>query len=117
MLGVPTFLTWRTLLGLYRERRWIKTEAIVCDPKDVSFRRTVPEGTHVMFEGPDGPVLGRITFVVGEDGLPVGTTVRIVFDPADPVRVEIVQGTCQHVVTVVFCVAMIALICLGLARP
>lgn len=115
-------LAWRVALNIWRSQRWVVVEALVCaDAADTAkpARWQRPTGLTVLFAGPSGPCIAPLLYAdIGEDdaGLPIGQTIKVVYDPDDPSRVEAYCRTDGQVAILLFLSMSLGVFLSGLLR-
>ncbi|NGM22725.1 hypothetical protein G3576_22120 [Roseomonas stagni] len=97
--------------GLRRCLRWHSADAVVCP--DTEHPRLPPaqpprRALTVMFESPCGPCTARLSYLDEEAGFPVGSTIRVVFNPAKPTEVAFRHSIIGHAIGLLFFGAVLA---------
>jgi hypothetical protein len=111
MIAGFAFMTVLEIQAMRRNRRWTRVDAIVCaDPEHLALKRFWQPHTSgtVMFEGPTGPCVARLGHLSEDGDFPVGSTIRIVFNPANPAEVAPRHSVVWHAVGLVFFGAAVA---------
>ncbi len=91
--------------SIRRRLLWRPADAVVC--RDAEHLRLPPaerprHALTVMFTGPSGPCTARLSYLDEDAGSPVGSTIRIVFNPANPAEVAPRHSVVWHAVGLVF---------------
>lgn len=105
VVAIPGAGVVACFLTIRRSLRWHPVDAVVCP--DADHLRLPPaerprRAQTVMFEGPSGPCVARLGHLSEDDDVPVGSTIRIVFNPANPAEVAPRHSVAWHAVGLVF---------------
>ena len=119
MIAACAAVVARDILNIQRSRYWAHAEALVCaDPAHLAMApsRQPSDALTVLFEAPSGPCIATLRYGGSEDGLSVGSTVPIVYNPEDPSRAELRYSLEAHALTLIWFGGTVALLLFGLWR-
>lgn len=105
LLAIPGAGVVGCCLSIRRSLHWTQVNAVVCadaDDRHMPPAQRPRRARTVMFEGPAGPSVAPLGYLAEDAAFPVGSTIRIVVNPANPAQVALRHSVAWHAVGLVF---------------